>query len=102
MASLPKGAPPPAGTLNELFAPWGVQLSGNFSRQVALASFRRQLARYGKAIADQRPMIVATKVGGRGSRVFYRVRLPAETRAEGMKVCDRLRKAGGACLVLPN
>ena len=47
-------------------------------------------------------VIVATRVGGRGPRTFYRVRLPAQTKAEGMKICDRLRRAGGACLVLPN
>ncbi|MDI4667108.1 lytic transglycosylase domain-containing protein [Xanthobacter autotrophicus] len=104
VAALRKGAPVPlAGEpANPLFAPWGVQISGNYSRDIALASFRREASRHPAVFADLTPVIVATRVGGRGPRTFYRVRLPAQTRAEGMKTCDRLRKAGGACLVLPN
>ncbi|WP_394107834.1 lytic transglycosylase domain-containing protein [Xanthobacter autotrophicus] len=104
VAALRKGAPAPlAGEpANPLFAPWGVQISGNYVRDIALASFRRAATRHPAVFADLTPVIVATRVGGRGPRTFYRVRLPAQTKAEGMKVCDRLRKAGGACLVLPN
>lgn len=103
VASLRKGAPPPAaGEINELFAPWGVQISGNYVRDIALASFRRAAAKYPAVFADHRPVIIATRVGGRGYRVFYRVRLPAQTRAEANQICARLRKAGGSCLALPN
>lgn len=104
VASLRKGAPAPAAgqPANALFAPWGVQISGNYSRDIALASFRREAARAPQVFADLTPVIISTRVGGRGPRTFYRVRLPAQSKAEGMKMCDRLRKAGGACLVLPN
>ncbi|UDQ87343.1 lytic transglycosylase domain-containing protein [Xanthobacter autotrophicus] len=104
VASLRKGAPAPAAgqPANTLFAPWGVQISGNYSRDIALASFRREAARAPQVFADLTPVIISTRVGGRGPRTFYRVRLPAQSKAEGMKMCDRLRKAGGACLVLPN
>lgn len=104
VASLRKGAPAPAAgqPANALFAPWGVQISGNYSREIALASFRREAARAPQVFADLVPVIVSTRVGGRGPRTFYRVRLPAQSKAEGMKMCERLRKAGGACLVLPN
>lgn len=104
VAALRKGAPPPAaGTpANPLFAPWGVQISGNYSREIALASFRREARRAPQVFGELVPVIVATRVGGRGPSTFYRVRLPAQTKAEGMKMCDRLRQAGGACLVLPN
>lgn len=104
VASLRKGEPPPAAgePANALFAPWGVQISGNYSREIALASFRREAQRAPQVFADLTPVIVATRVGGRGPRTFYRVRLPAQSKAEGTKMCDRLRKAGGACLVLPN
>ncbi|MFG1347274.1 lytic transglycosylase domain-containing protein [Xanthobacter autotrophicus DSM 431] len=104
VASLRKGAPPPAAGVpaNPLFAPWGVQISGNYSRDIALASYRREAQRAPQLFAELTPVIIATRVGGRGPSTFYRVRLPAQTKAEGMKMCDRLRKAGGACLVLPN
>ncbi|MFG1302219.1 lytic transglycosylase domain-containing protein [Xanthobacter sp. V3C-3] len=104
VASLRKGAPPPVAgePVNPLFAPWGAQISGNYSREIALASFRREAGRHPEVFADQTPVIVATRVGGRGPRTFYRVRLPAQTKQEAMRICDRLRKAGGACLALPN
>ncbi|MEP9352052.1 lytic transglycosylase domain-containing protein [Xanthobacter sp. KR7-65] len=104
VAALRKGAPAPAAgePANTLFAPWGVQISGNYSREIALASFRREAQRAPQVFADLTPVIVATRVGGRGPRTFYRVRLPAQTKADGTKMCDRLRKLGGACLVLPN
>lgn len=105
VAALRKGARAPgaqAMPAPELFAPWGVQISGNYSREIALASYQREAAKSKGAFGNARPMIISTKVGGRGSKVFYRVRIPAQTKEAAMKICDRLRKGGGACLVLPN
>lgn len=106
VAALRKGAPPPdaegfAG-VSELFAPWGVQISGNYSREVALAGFRRNAARYAAIFGDMRPVIIATRMPGRGRKAFYRIRLPAQSRADATSLCDKLRKAGGPCIVLPN
>jgi hypothetical protein len=82
------------------FAPWGVQLSGNFSKSRALASFDRVRVRYAAVLGDVRPMVVGTRLKNRGSRRFYRVRAPAETRAEAEALCAKLRRIGGACIVL--
>lgn len=81
-------------------APWGVQLSGNFNRAVALASFARQRAQLAAVIGSQRPMVIGQRVRSMGPRVYYRVRLPARTREAALALCDRIRAAGGACLVL--
>lgn len=102
LASLRKGVPAAGGEANPLFAPWGVQISGNFSRDIALTSYRRVAERHNAVFGDLTPVIVATRMGGRGQRVFYRVRLPAQTRVEANALCNRLRKSGGACIVLPN
>ncbi|WP_454915804.1 lytic transglycosylase domain-containing protein [Xanthobacter sediminis] len=102
LAALRQGAPAPEGEPNALFAPWGVQISGNFSKDLALASFRRAAGKYQAVFGDQVPVILATRMAGRGARTFYRVRLPAQTRAEANALCTRLRKAGGPCIVLPN
>lgn len=102
LASLRKGVPAPGGEVNPLFAPWGVQISGNFSRSTALNSYRRVADRHSAVFGDLTPLIVATRMGGRGHRVFYRVRLPAQTRGEANALCNRLRKSGGACIVMPN
>ena len=83
-----------------VFAPWGVQLSGAFSKSIALASYGRTQKRYARLIGDLRPMVIGTRLRFRGTRVFYRVRAPAATRQEATRLCDRLRAAGGACIIL--
>ncbi len=81
-------------------APWGVQLAGNFSKQLALASFQRARAQYAKVVGDVRPMIIGTRFLNRGTRAFYRIRIPAESRQAADALCGRIRQVGGACLVL--
>lgn len=81
-------------------APWGVQLAGNFSKAIALASFDRNRARYASILGDVQPMIIGTRFRNRGTRAFYRVRVPADTRGAANGVCSRIRSAGGACAVL--
>jgi hypothetical protein len=84
------------------FAPWGVQLAGNFSKDRALASFRRASQAYASLIKDARPMIIGTRLRYRGTRTFYRVRAPAETRQAAEQLCRDIRSAGGSCIVLPS
>jgi hypothetical protein len=81
-------------------APWGVQLAGNFSKDRALASFGRARASLARVIGDAQPMIIGTRLRSRGTRAFYRVRVPSETRAAADALCNRIRSAGGACIVL--
>lgn len=82
------------------FAPWGVQLAGNFSKAIALASFERARSRYATVLGDTRPMIIGTRLRTRGSRAFYRVRIPAETRSAAAALCGRIHDLRGSCLVL--
>jgi hypothetical protein len=82
------------------FAPWGVQLSGAFSKSIALQTFARTQSRYASLIGGIRPMVIGTRLRSRGTRVFYRVRAPAASRAEATKLCGRIHSAGGACIVL--
>src|SRR5215467_4935001 len=82
------------------FAPWGVQLAGNFSKDQALASFARARAHYATILGDIRPMVIGTRLLSRGTRAFYRVRVPAESRAAADALCGRIRAAGGSCVAL--
>jgi len=84
------------------FAPWGVQLAGNFSKERALATFARTSRAYATILNNAPPMIIGTRLHYRGSRTFYRVRAPAPTRHEAEQLCDRIRSAGGSCAVLPS
>ncbi len=84
------------------FAPWGVQLAGNFSKDRALGAFRRASRAYASLLKDARPMIIGTRLRYRGTRTFYRVRAPAETRQAAEQLCRSIRTAGGSCIVLPS
>jgi Transglycosylase SLT domain/SPOR domain len=84
------------------FAPWGVQLAGNFSKAVALASYMRASRRLTGLLGDVQPMILGQRLRSRGASMFYRVRAPAPTRRAANDLCDRIRAAGGACAVLRN
>jgi hypothetical protein len=82
-------------------APWGVQLAGNFSKAVALASFSRARQVHRSVLGEIRPMVIGTRLRYRGLRTFYRVRVPATTRDAANALCNRLRAVGGSCVVLP-
>jgi hypothetical protein len=81
-------------------APWGVQLAGNFSKALALASFARARQAYAGVIGGARPIVIGTRLAARGTRVFYRVRLPAPTREAAEALCRRIQAANGACVTL--
>ena len=83
-------------------APWGVQLAGNFSKERALASFGRARQSYASVLGDIRPMIIGTRLRSRGTRAFYRVRVPAPSRQAADQLCSRIRAAGGSCVALPS
>ena len=80
--------------------PWGVQVAGNFSRARVLRSYERLQKRFTDLIGDRPPMVIGTRMPGRGTRVFYRVRVPAQTRDEANNLCSEIKAIGGSCIVL--
>ena len=74
---------PLAPEIETASAPWGVQVAGGFSRALAINTYASLKERFPSLLADKPPMIVGGRMPGRGSRAFYRVRVPVETRAEG-------------------
>jgi hypothetical protein len=86
----------------EIWAPWGVQLAGNFSKPLALAAFDRARTRYAGVIGETRPMIIGRLLRSRGTRPFYQVRLPAPSRAVAEQLCGRIQSIGGACVAAPS
>jgi hypothetical protein len=83
-----------------LFAPWGVQISGSFSKAAALRAYVRARAAYAAILGDIDPMIIGGILRSRGFRTFYRVRAPAPTREAAETLCSKLLRLGGACAVL--
>jgi hypothetical protein len=80
-------------------APWGVQVAGHFSRSIALAGYAR-LKRAHPKLLGAPPMVLAVRAGPRGTRPMFHVRVPAQSRKEASSLCERLRGAGAACVVL--
>ncbi len=81
---------------------WGVQLAAGFNRDKALAMYARAIKRLSAVIGDQDPSLLSSVMRSRGSRAFYQVRIGADTRPAADDLCNRIRKAGGACFVLKN
>jgi len=81
---------------------WGVQLAAGFNRDKALAMYARAMKRLSAVIGDQDPSLLSSVMRSRGTRAFYQVRIGADTRPAADDLCNRIRKAGGACFVLKN
>jgi hypothetical protein len=81
---------------------WGVQLAAGFNRDRALAMYSRAMKRLSAVIGDQDPSLSGRIWRSRGTRTFYQVRIGADTRPAAEELCTRIRRAGGACLVLRN
>jgi soluble lytic murein transglycosylase-like protein len=82
--------------------PWGVQLAGGFDRDLAMAMYSRAVSKLSSVIGDQTPTLLSTQNRHRGMRPFYQVRIGADTRPAADDLCNRIRRAGGACFVLRN
>ncbi|WP_245284389.1 lytic transglycosylase domain-containing protein [Bradyrhizobium sp. WSM2254] len=81
---------------------WGVQLAAGFDRNRALAMYSRAVTRLSAVIGERDPSLLSSVMRSRGTRAFYQVRIGADTRSEADDLCNRIRKAGGACFVLKN
>jgi hypothetical protein len=81
---------------------WGVQLAAGFDRNKALAMYARAMKRLSAVIGDQDPSLLSSVMRSRGSHAFYQVRIGADTRPAADDLCNRIRRAGGACFVLRN
>ena len=83
-----------------LFAPWGVQLAGSFSKAAALAAYTRARSSYFAIIGKIEPMVIGGRVRSRGFAPYYQIRVPAPSRAAADALCEKILRAGGACVVL--
>jgi hypothetical protein len=83
------------------WAPWGVQVAGNFSLNRAMASFAAVQRRY-PAIVTGPPMVVRALDRSRGQAPLFQIRLAAPDQKQAADICRRLEAAGGACIVFRN
>jgi hypothetical protein len=81
---------------------WGVQLAAGFDRNKALSMYARAIKGLGSIIGDRDPSLLSSVMRTRGFHAFYQVRIGADTRSEADDLCNRIRRASGACFVLRN
>ena len=73
------------------------QFQAECSRQAMAATSRR----FSALLADHEPVISRVRTP-RGRRGVYAVRIGADDRANADFICQQLRGAGGACMVVRN
>jgi hypothetical protein len=83
-------------------SPWGIELSAGFSRDIVLRTYAAIERKYGAVLAGNEPSIFATTFRSRGNHPFYQIRIGAAAREEANRICGKLERAGGACMVLRN
>lgn len=76
---------------------WSVQISSQPSLQGAQQSYRELAERYGSLLQGRGVNIVKADIEGRGT--FYRVRIPSSSKDEAIRLCERIKGAGGNCFV---
>ena len=58
------------------------------------------VTRFGGMADEHDPIVSSQLLRSRGTRPLYQIRIGADTRTEANSLCQRIRKAGGACMVL--
>ena len=81
-------------------SPWGVQVAAGISRRAAARAFRRARATLASVIGRRSPIIVRSRLGG--GRALYSARVGAPSRAAARRLCGRIQRLGGSCLVRRN
>jgi hypothetical protein len=101
-ANRQRGAATARSSEESVWAPWGLQLIGSSSESGVLADYRRLQAKFPSILGDRKPLILRTRAAGRGSAIWYRIRVAEGTRESASKLCAKLAAAGGACIVQRN
>lgn len=81
--------------------PWGVQVAGNFNRTAAIKQWERVRVKLARIIGDVEPAIFA-KRGTIGRKQMHVVQIGASDKREANDLCNKLRLAGGSCVVVRN
>ena len=82
--------------------PWGVELVAGFARERVLSFYARAMQRLSQIIGAHDPVITRVMSRSRGTSAFYQARIGVDTRPAADDLCARIRRAGGACMVIRN
>lgn len=76
---------------------WSVQIASQPSAEAAKSSYEDLAKRYSGVIGGKGVNIVKAEIAGKGT--YWRVRVPAPTRDDAVKLCSDYKAAGGNCFI---
>lgn len=76
---------------------WSMQIASQPTAEGAQSAYQDLARRYGSVLEGKGVNIVRADIDGMGT--FYRVRIPAATRDEAIRLCESFKGAGGNCFV---
>ena len=76
---------------------WSVQIASQPTEAAAQSSYQDLSRRYGKVLGGKQATIAKAEIAGKGT--FWRVRVPAGSRNDAIKLCESYKAAGGSCFV---
>lgn len=76
---------------------WSMQIASQPSADAAQSTYKDLARRYASVLDGQPVNIVKAEIAGKGT--FYRVRIPANSRNDAIKLCESYKAAGGNCFV---
>jgi hypothetical protein len=76
---------------------WSMQIASQPTEAAAQSSYQDLARRYGKVLGGKQATIVKAEIAGKGT--FWRVRVPAGSRNDAIKLCESYKSAGGTCFV---
>ena len=88
---------PVAEAVPSTSSPFAVQISSQRSQAAAQQTYANLSRQYPSVLDGRGVDIRRAEIEGRG--VFYRVRIPAQTRNEAITICENLKASGGSCFV---
>ncbi|RST86492.1 SPOR domain-containing protein [Aquibium carbonis] len=87
----------PAPVVAAQSSEWAMQIASQPTPEGAQASYADLSRRYSSVLNGRGVNIVRAEIAGKGT--YWRVRIPAGSRAEANTLCDRYKAAGGSCFV---
>ncbi|MGI9366601.1 MAG: SPOR domain-containing protein [Rhizobiaceae bacterium] len=93
----PKPQAPKEETLPSVSSPYAVQISSQRSSAAAKQTYSTLSRRYASILQGKGVDIQKAVIKGKGT--YYRVRIPAQSRAAANDICSQLKAQGGDCFV---
>ena len=82
--------------------PWGVLLAQDFSPAVAAAKFERTKGTFPALLDEEAMLLLTVRNPSFGPRPRHSAMIGRNSREAADELCQRLRTAGGSCVVVRN